>query len=94
MRKDLTSPYIKNMLPQSLVIMINVNDNLSYDRYIVGVFGSAGSFPVIFYSSITWSEKKKKASEIGIQLMNFSGRNTFFFISTCKIMSLQIVKKY
>lgn len=40
--------YIKNMLPQSLVIMINVNDNLSYDRYIVGVFGSAGSFPVIF----------------------------------------------
>ena len=53
MRKDLKSPYIKNMLPQSLVIMINVNDNLSYDRYIVGVFGSAGSFPVIFYSSIT-----------------------------------------
>ena len=39
-------------------------------------------------------KKKKKASEIGIQLMNFSGRNTFFFISTCKIMSLQIVKKY
>lgn len=45
--------HMKNMLPQSLVIMINVSDNLSYDRYIVGVFGSAGSFPVIFYSSIT-----------------------------------------
>lgn len=45
--------HIKNMLPQSPVIMISVNDNLSYNRYIVGIFGSAGSFPVIFYSSIT-----------------------------------------
>ena len=81
--------------------MINVNDNLSYDRYIVGVFGSAGSFPVIFlfkyHMMHFWGilqKNKKKDNEIGIQLMNFSGRNTFFFISTSKIMSLQIVKKY
>lgn len=73
--------------------MMVMMDNISIMLVSLVLQTVSQSFFIQVLFGVFLRHAAKKASEMGIQLMNFSGRNTFF-ISASKIISSHIVKRY